>query len=65
MELKAKASYASLGDKDNFLSLGAASKHIWLLAGKNIFYNGSISDKLMKHLDEVKPRAAKKEIKNG
>ena len=60
---KAKKSYSELENSDNFLSLGSASKHIWLLEGSEIDCNFDVPEKLKKHLEEVKSPSKKKEDK--
>ena len=60
---KAKKSYSELKDSDNFLSLGSASKHIWLMSGDAIDCSFDIPEKLKKHLEEVKSPSKKKEDK--
>jgi hypothetical protein len=54
MKYKAKESYKSLDAANNFMSLGMASKHLWLLDGQEIEYNGKLSKDMQKHLEEVK-----------
>lgn len=34
-----------------------ASKHIWLLEGKEVEYNGKLSKEMAKHVEEVKARS--------
>tara|TARA_A100001201_G_scaffold143754_1_gene147220 strand:+ start:330 stop:509 length:180 start_codon:yes stop_codon:yes gene_type:complete len=59
MKIKAKESYKSLDASQNFLSLGSASKHLWLLAGKEIEYNGKLPKEMQKHIEEVKSKEQK------
>lgn len=54
MKYKAKESYRGLDATKNFMSLGMASRHIWLLDGQVIEYNGKLSKDMQKHLEEVK-----------
>mgnify|MGYP005834385281 CR=1 FL=1 len=60
MKYKAKKSYAELPPTDNFLSLGMASKHTFLIEGLEIAFNGTLPKGLEDHLSEVKE---KKEVK--
>ena len=55
---KAKKSYDELSDSENFLSLGMASKHIYLQDGLEITYNGELSEELEKHLTKVGEKKA-------
>tara|TARA_R100000664_G_C2748762_1_gene136169 strand:- start:185 stop:382 length:198 start_codon:yes stop_codon:yes gene_type:complete len=55
---KAKKSYNTLSDSENFLSLGMASKHAWLKDGLEIAYNGELSEELEKHLTKVGEKKA-------
>ena len=59
MKYKAKSSYKDLSDSENFLSLGMASKHIWLIEGMEITTNTALPKELKKHLDEVKEKGDK------
>ena len=59
MKYKAKPSYKDLSDSVNFLSLGMASKHIWLIEGMVITTNATLPKELTKHLDEVKEKGDK------
>ncbi len=59
MRYKAKKSYKDLENSENFLSLGSASKHLWLLDDKEIEFNGKVPEKLKKHLEECKPSKKK------
>ena len=43
----------------SFLGLGMASKHLWLLEGKEIEYNGKLSKEMAKHVEEVKSKEQK------
>jgi len=54
MKYKAKPSYSKLDDTQNFISLLSASRHIWLLAGKEIEWNNDIPKDLKEHLTEIK-----------
>ena len=54
MKYKAKKSYAELPPTENFLSLGMASKHTFLIEGLEITYNGTLPEGLKDHLGEVK-----------
>tara|TARA_R100001530_G_scaffold124406_1_gene92584 strand:- start:2594 stop:2785 length:192 start_codon:yes stop_codon:yes gene_type:complete len=63
MKYKAKDSYKSLDASENFLSLGAASKHIWLMDSQEVEYNGAVPKELKKHLEEVKDVAKDKGAK--
>ena len=53
MKYKAKKAYSELENKDNFKGLGMASKHIWLVDGLTIEFNGKLPEKLSKTLTEV------------
>ena len=59
MKYKAKKSYAELPPTDNFLSLGMASKHIYLIEGLEITFNGTLPEGLKDHLSEVKEKKEK------
>ena len=59
MKYKAKKSYAELPPTENFLSLGMASKHTFLIEGLEITYNGTLPKELKDHLSEVKEKEAK------
>ena len=59
MKIKAKESYKSLDAANSFLGLGMASKHIWLLEGKEVEYNGKLSKEMAKHIEEVKSKEQK------
>ena len=59
MKYKAKKSYAELPPTENFLSLGMASKHIWLMEGLEIAYNGNLPKEIKDHLSEVKEKGDK------
>jgi|TARA_R100000808_G_scaffold13648_1_gene32915 hypothetical protein len=59
MKYKAKESYKSLDAADSFLGLGMASKHIWLIEGQEIEYNGKMPKAMSKHLEEVKSKEQK------
>ena len=59
MKYKAKKSYAELPSTENFLSLGMASKHTFLIEGLEIAFNGTLTDKLKAHLIEVKEKKGK------
>ena len=54
MKYKAKKSYASLSNSDNFLALGSASTHLILKAGEVAEFNGEVPDKIKECLNEVK-----------
>ena len=62
-QYKAKSSYKDLKNTENFVSLGSASKHIWLLDGQTINYSGAIPEKIKKHLDEIKSSSKDKGAK--
>lgn len=53
MIYKAKDSYKKLDNTKNFVALGCASKHQWLVEGQQINYNQKLPSELKKHLDEV------------
>ena len=59
MKYKAKKSYAELPPTENFLSLGMASKHIFLIEGLEITYNGNLTKGLKDHLSEIKEKGDK------
>ena len=59
MKYKAKKSYSELPPSENFLSLGMASKHIYLIEGLEITYNGNLTKELKDHLSEVKEQKEK------
>ena len=59
MKYKAKKSYAELPPTENFLSLGMASKHTFLIEGMEITTNTALPKELKKHLDEVKEKGDK------
>ena len=56
MKYKAKDTYKDLPDELNFCSLGSASTHTILLAGRTIEYNKPIPKKLKETLTEVKTK---------
>tara|TARA_Y100001938_G_C8100582_1_gene441385 strand:- start:6218 stop:6391 length:174 start_codon:yes stop_codon:yes gene_type:complete len=56
MKYKAKDTYKDLPNEVNFCSLGKASTHTILLAGKTIEYNKPIPKKLKETLTEVKTK---------
>ena len=57
MKYKAKKSYNDLPSSENFQSLDMGSKHIWLIEGLEIIFNGDLPDPLKDHLIEVKEKA--------
>ena len=59
MIYKAKKTNAELPSSENFLSLGMASKHIWLMEGLEIAYNGNLPKEIKDHLSEVKEKGDK------
>ena len=59
MKYKAKKTYAELPPTENFLSLGMASKHIYLIEGLEITFNGILTKELKDHLSEVKEKKEK------
>ena len=59
MKYKAKETYKQLSDEENFMSLGMASKHTWLIEGSVIEFNGNLSDKIKKCLTTIKEKGAK------
>ena len=59
MKYKAKKTYAELPSSENFLSLGMASKHTFLIEGLEIAFNGALPDGLKDHLSEVKEKEIK------
>ena len=60
MKYKAKPTYKELKNSENFVSLGAADKHIWLMEGMAINFNRKVPDKLKKHIEEVKSASKSK-----
>ena len=54
MIIKAKPSYLELSPENNFQSLGSASTHELLKAGKDVEWKGKIPKKLMETLTDVK-----------
>ena len=61
MKYKAKKSYNDLPSSENLQSLGMGSKHIWLIEGLEITFNGELPDSLKDHLIEVKEKAEVKQ----
>lgn len=62
MRIKAKSGYKNLSDTENFLALGSASKHTWLLRGLEVTITDAI--KLPKKIqDNVTIIKEKKEAK--
>ena len=60
MKYKAKKTYKTLEDSENFISLESTSTHIKLLAGLTVEWNGDISNNLKKHLTELKSKKGEK-----
>tara|TARA_Y100000310_G_C20518602_1_gene732487 strand:- start:102 stop:281 length:180 start_codon:yes stop_codon:yes gene_type:complete len=59
MKYKAKETYKQLSDEENFMSLGMASKHTWLIEGSVIEFNGDLSDKIKGCLTIIKEKGVK------
>lgn len=53
MKYKAKSSYATLENTENFISLNSASTHLLLLEGLEVEFKGKVSKDLLEHLDKV------------
>ena len=56
---KAKKSYSNLSGQENLLSIGMASKHIWLLEGLEVTLN-NLPEGLEDHLSEVNSKKGDK-----
>ena len=59
MKYKAKDSYKKLSSNENFMSLGMASKHTFLIEGLEITFNGNLTKELKDHLNEIKEKKEK------
>lgn len=57
---KAKKSYFELPNEENLISLGMASKHVWLSEGLEITLNDLPKD-LEGHLSEIKSKKKESE----
>ena len=53
MKYKAKSSYATLENTENFISLNSASTHLLLLEGLEVEFKGKLSKEVLEHLDKV------------
>ena len=53
MKYKARSSYATLENTENFISLNSASTHLLLLEGLEVEFKGKVSKDLLEHLDKV------------
>tara|TARA_R100000664_G_C2756332_1_gene144210 strand:+ start:1102 stop:1323 length:222 start_codon:yes stop_codon:yes gene_type:complete len=53
MKYKAKPSYATLDNTENFISLNSASTHLLLLEGLEVEFKGKVSKDLLEHLEKV------------
>lgn len=62
MKYKAKSSYATLSDAENFISLNSASTHLLLLQGLEVEFKGKVSKNLVEHL-EIVDENKKQEVK--
>ena len=60
MKIKAKSTYASLKNTNNFIAYGSTSTHLKLIAGEVVTWDKELPKKLKEHLTEVKKKKGDK-----